>query len=94
MCLYKEVLQNFWQDVLIIQSINRNNIKIKVYKKLLRELCEKYDGAEDFINDRIEEVCSHEELSAGGYLFFLLVFYSLSFLVSFFSIKIISLHGI
>ena len=48
--------------MLIIQSINMNNIKIKVYKKLLREICEKYDGLEAFINERIKEICSHEKL--------------------------------
>ena len=45
--------------MLIIQSNNMNNIKIKVYKKVLKEICEKYDGAEDFINSRIEENFSH-----------------------------------
>ena len=32
-----------------------NNIKVKVYKKVLKEVAEKYDGAEDFINNRIEK---------------------------------------
>ena len=29
-----------------------NNIRIKVYKNLLKEICDKYDGAEDFINEK------------------------------------------
>ena len=35
-----------------------NNIKVKVDKKVLKEVTEKYDGAEDFINNRIDEICS------------------------------------
>ena len=27
-----------------------NNIKVKVYKRVLEEVAEKYDGAEEFIN--------------------------------------------
>ena len=39
-----------------------NNIKIKVYKRVLKEVSKKYDGAEDFINSRTEEICSQEKL--------------------------------
>ena len=35
-----------------------NNLKIKIYKTVLKEVSEKYDGAEDFINRRIGEICS------------------------------------
>ena len=35
-----------------------NNIKVKVYKRILKEVAEKYDGAEYFINKRIDEICS------------------------------------
>ena len=31
--------------------------QIKIYQKLLRELSAKYDGAEDFINTRVKELC-------------------------------------
>ena len=30
-----------------------NNLKIKIYKRLFKEVSEKYDSAEDFINNRI-----------------------------------------
>ena len=40
-----------------------NIIKVKVYRKLLKEICEKLDGAEEHINQRTEEMCSHEKLS-------------------------------
>ena len=39
-----------------------NNIKIKVYKRVLKEVSKKYDGAEDFINSSTEEICSQEKL--------------------------------
>ena len=32
--------------------------------KVLKEAAEKCDGAEDFINNRIDEICSQENLSA------------------------------
>ena len=41
-----------------------SNTKINLYKKLLQELCEKFDGAEFYIKERIEELCSEKKLSA------------------------------
>ena len=41
-----------------------NNIKINVYKKLLKEVSEKFEGAKDFINNRVDEIFSQEKLSA------------------------------
>ena len=35
-----------------------NNIKVKVYKKVLKELFEKFGGAEVFINNIIDNICS------------------------------------
>lgn len=40
-----------------------NAIRIKVYLRIHREICEKYDGVEHLINDKIEKICSHEKLS-------------------------------
>ena len=40
-----------------------NNTKINVSKKVLRELCEKFNGAEVYIKERIEELCSENKLS-------------------------------
>ena len=62
--------------MLIIQGINMNNIKIKVYKKLLREICEKYDGLEAFINERIKEISSHEKLSVEEVIYFHVSFFT------------------
>ena len=69
----------FIQGELIIQSINMNNIKIKINKKILKEICEKYDGAEDFINDRIKEICSHQKLFAEEVTYFLVSFFTVYF---------------
>ena len=64
---------------------------MKAYKEILREICEKYDGAEDFTNDRLEEICSHEKLSAQEVIYFLVKFFRVYvFLLAFFSIKIVS----
>ena len=35
-----------------------NNIKVKVYKKVLKKVAEESDGAEDYINNRTDEICS------------------------------------
>ena len=39
-----------------------NEEKVKVYRRVMKEVGEKCDGAEDFINNRIDEICSHEQL--------------------------------
>ena len=36
--------------------------QIKIYQKLVSELGEKYEGAEDFINSRIKDLCSEHEI--------------------------------
>ena len=40
------------------ESINLNNIKVKVYKKVLKEICEKYEGVEGFINKNLMRLFS------------------------------------
>ena len=40
-----------------------NNTKLNVYEKELQEVCEKFDGAEEFIKEKIEEICSNGKLS-------------------------------
>ena len=54
-----------------------NNLKVKVHKRVLKEVSEKCDGAEDFMNSRIDEICCQEKLSTDkGSIFyvFLLAF--------------------
>ena len=50
-----------------------NNIKVKVYKKVLREVAEKCDG-KAFINNKIDEICLQEKLSAEEVIYFLVCF--------------------
>ena len=57
-----------------------NNIKVKVYKKVLKEISENYEGTEDFINSRIDETCSQEKLSVEQVIYFLVSFLQLMFL--------------
>ena len=40
-----------------------NNAKLNVYKNVLQEVCEKFNGAGQFIKERIEELCSNGKLS-------------------------------
>ena len=47
-----------------------NVFKVRVYKQVLKEIYYKYDGAEDFINERIEVVCFHEKLSIEKVIYF------------------------
>ena len=48
-----------------------NNLKVKVYKTILKEVSEKYEGIEEFINSKIEEICSQEKLSGKEVIYFL-----------------------
>ena len=45
-------------------KVNINNAKLNVYKKVLQEVCEKYNGGEQHIKERTEELCSDGKLSA------------------------------
>ena len=47
------------------------NTKLNVYKIVLKEVCEKFSGAEEYIKRRIEELCNEKKLSAEevSYLF-------------------------
>ena len=40
-----------------------NNTKLNVYKKVLQEVCENINGAEEFIKEKIEQLCSEGKLS-------------------------------
>ena len=39
------------------------NTKLNFYKKVLQEVCKKFNSAEDFIKGRIEKLCSNGKLS-------------------------------
>ena len=48
-----------------------NNTKLNVYKKDLREVCEKLKGAEQFIKEIIEQLCSNQSCQWKSYLIYL-----------------------
>ena len=41
-----------------------NNTKINICKKVLQEVCEKFNDAESFLREIIEELCNEKKLSA------------------------------
>ena len=58
-----------------------NKTKLNVYKKVLQKVCEKSDGAEEVINQKIEEIYYQEKLSVEEITCF--VYERLRFVVSF-----------
>ena len=40
------------------------NTKLNVFKIVLQEVCEKFNGTEEYVRKRIEELCSEKKLSA------------------------------
>ena len=34
--------------------------KIRIYKKIIEEVCREYDGAREFITNKVKELCSQE----------------------------------
>ena len=47
-----------------------NSAKLNVYRKVLQEIWEKFDGAEEFIRDRIQEIYCNKKLSAEEVTYF------------------------
>ena len=45
-------------------KVNMNNTKINIFKKVLQDVCEKFNDAEVFIRERIEELCNEKKVSA------------------------------
>ena len=45
-------------------KINMNSTKINISNKVLQEVCEKFNDAEAFVKERIEELCNERKLSA------------------------------
>ena len=40
------------------------NIKLNVYKIVLEAVCETFNGTEQYIKERIEQLCNEKKLSA------------------------------
>ena len=41
-----------------------NSTRVIIYKTVLQEVCEKFNGVEAFVKERIEELCNEKKLSA------------------------------
>ena len=53
------------KDITMITSVldvKMNTAKLNVYKKVLQEVCKNFVGAEEFIRDKIEDICCNEQL--------------------------------
>ena len=44
-----------------------NNTKINIYKIVLQEVCEKFNGTEQYITERIEELCNEKNYQQKRY---------------------------
>ena len=42
-----------------------NVTNVKNYKQILKDICNKYPGSEEYISGKTEEICFHQKLSAG-----------------------------
>ena len=51
-----------------------NILKITLYKRVLKGVLRKFEGVEEFIHSRIEEICSPERLSGKEVIYFLCFF--------------------
>ena len=40
-----------------------SNTKLNLYKRVLQEVCEKFNGAKQYIKERIEALCSQSKFS-------------------------------
>ena len=60
--LVKEIARK-QKQLVCTREVKMNSTKINVYKKVLQELREKFNGAEAYIKERIEELCSESKLS-------------------------------
>ena len=58
-----------------------NNLKIRIYKSVLKEVSGKYDEDKEFKNNRMEKTFSQGKLSAEEVIYFL------CFLVNFVAVK-------
>ena len=39
---------------------NMNSTRVIIYKTVLQEVCEKFNGVEAFVKERIEELCNEK----------------------------------
>ena len=60
-------------------GIHKYKIKFKVYKKVIKEVSEKFEGTKDFISNRINDMCSQEKLSTEEVIYIFNAFFQFMF---------------
>ena len=62
--MYQSQIKNTFKFEVI--RVNTANTKLNVYKIVLQEVCEEFNGAEEFIKKRIEELCNEKKYQQKG----------------------------
>ena len=57
--MYQSQIKNTFKFEVI--RVNTANTKLNVYKIVLQEVCEEFNGAEEYIKKRIEELCDEKK---------------------------------
>ena len=57
--MYQSQIKNTFKFEVI--RVNTANTKLNVYKIILQEVCEEFNGAEEYIKKRIEELCNEKK---------------------------------
>ena len=57
--MYQSQIKNTFKFEVI--RVNTANTKLNVYKIVLQEVCEEFNGAEEYIKKRIEELCNEKK---------------------------------
>ena len=64
------------QEIVDIKIMNKT--KIEVYREVLRDVSQNFEGAEDFIKQRIDEICEWIKNSVKEVFYFYVFFYVFS----------------
>ena len=57
--MYQSQIKNTFKFEVI--RVNTANTKLNVYKIILQEVCKEFNGAEEYIKKRIEELCNEKK---------------------------------
>ena len=57
--MYQSQIKNTFKFEVI--RVNTANTKLNVYKIVLQEVCEEFNGTEEYIKKRIEELCNEKK---------------------------------
>ena len=54
----------YWPFMLFSAGRMNSKSKNKIQNKIIDEVCKKYDGAQEFITNKVKELCSQEGIFA------------------------------